>query len=170
LNEAIPAPARPLYLRPLPDFLFRADGRRGIYILKAWLLALLPSLVLAQLISSVLPDSQLPDLPPIDLLGFLALVVFAPMVETLLMVLPLLLLQRLFGPGPAVLLSAVGWGIVHSLAAPMWGLVVWWPLLVMSIALLTWRERGIWVAMAVVVAIHALQNGFAATLLLAAGR
>jgi membrane protease YdiL (CAAX protease family) len=170
LNEAIHAPARPLYLRPLPDFLFRAAGPPGTYILKAWLLSLLPSLILSQLISVALPDSQLPNLPPIDLWGFLALVVFAPVVETLLMVLPLLLLQRLFGPGPAVLLSAVSWGIVHSFAAPIWGLVVWWPFLVMSIALLTWRERGIWVAMAVVVAIHALQNGFAATLLLAAGR
>lgn len=169
MNQAIEAPARPQYLRPLPVFLFRAEGPVWAYILKAWLLALLPSLVLAQLIGFAAPDAELPDLPRIDLNGFLRLTVLAPVVETLLIVPPLLLLQRLLGPGPAVLLSAVGWGFAHSFFAPIWGLVAWWPFLVMSIALLTWRERGIWLAMAIVIAIHALQNGFAATLMLAAG-
>ena len=95
------------------------------------------------------------------------LTVFAPVLETLIMVLPLLLLNRLFGPRVAVVLSAAGWGIAHSFAAPIWGFVVWWPFLIMSIVLLVWRaERGLLVAMGMVIAVHALQNGVAGAALL----
>jgi hypothetical protein len=61
------------------------------------------------------------------------------------------------------------WGVAHSLAAPLWGLIVWWPFLIFSIALLTWRERGLLPAIAVVTTIHGLQNATAAILLLVQG-
>ena len=60
------------------------------------------------------------------------LVVFAPVVETLIMGGVLLILLRLVSPAVAVILSSLGWGIAHSMGAPTWGLVIWWPFLIFS--------------------------------------
>ena len=96
---------------------------------------------------------------------FFLLVVFAPVIETLIMVPPLLLLNRLFGSSAAILLSSLGWGVAHSLQAPLWGLIVWWPFLVFSAIIMVWRDR-LWVGMGLVMAVHALQNTVPALLLL----
>jgi hypothetical protein len=86
-------------------------------------------------------------------------------VETLIMGAVLLVLDRLFGFLPAVLLSAIGWGIAHSLQAPAWGLVIWWPFLIFSLCFLVWRQRSLALAFAVPAAVHALQNSLPALLL-----
>ena len=70
----------------------------------------------------------------------------------------LLLLLRLFPPAIAILVSAVGWGIAHSTVAPIWGLVIWWPFLIFSTLFVTWRERSLWLAFAVPMCVHGLQN------------
>jgi membrane protease YdiL (CAAX protease family) len=70
----------------------------------------------------------------------------------------LLILERIAGFLPAVLLSSVGWGIAHSLQSPPWGLVIWWPFLIFSITFLTWRRRSLGVAFALPMLVHALQN------------
>jgi membrane protease YdiL (CAAX protease family) len=161
-------PERPTYLRFLPEFLFRQDEGKVAYVLKAWLLALLPSFVLSGLVNVVLKPTSGPDIPTEGSLPLLLLIVAGPLVETLIMILMILGLRRLFGAGPAVVLSALLWGIGHSLASPIWGLVVWWPFLIFSIAFLTWRERGMGTAILMVTAIHGLQNGTVALLLLLA--
>ena len=92
-----------------------------------------------------------------DLALFL-LVVFAPVVETLIMGGVLLVLLRLLSPVAAVLLSALGWGIAHSLGAPTWGLVIWWPFLIFSTLFVTWRSRGLLAAFAMPAIAHGLHN------------
>jgi membrane protease YdiL (CAAX protease family) len=165
----VPAPTvalRQPYLRFLPEFLFRDDGARLPYALKAWVLALLPSLALSFALFIISPEAERPEFAASGLMLAFLLVVFAPVVETLLMTPPLLLLARLLGPGPAVVASAIGWGVLHSLAAPVWGLIVWWSFLILSIALLNWRSKGLVRAMLTVTAIHALQNSVPAALLM----
>ncbi|MFN3946298.1 MAG: hypothetical protein ACK4K7_15355 [Allosphingosinicella sp.] len=160
---------RPAALAPFPEFLFR-PARPWSFILKAWLLSLAGSILLSVLAGAVAPEAAQPDLGPVDeAWTVFLLVLVVPAVETAFMVPPLLLLNRFLGPAPAVFLSAVGWGVAHSLAAPIWGFVAWWPFLLMSIAFLTWRERGFWLACGIVVAIHALQNSFAAAAILLGG-
>ena len=69
--------------------------------------------------------------------------------------------QRWWRPAYAwelTLECAALWGVLHSLVAARWGLVVWWPFLIFSIAYLTWRPLGYWRAVGVVTAIHLLQN------------
>ena len=161
--------APPPYLRFLPAFLFEPSGSKPGYIARAWLLTLLPSLLLSALVGAFAPGAEQPDLPTQGAAAILAIVLFAPAVETLIMAPPLLLLARLFGAGPAVLLSAAGWGIVHSLAAPIWGLVVWWPFLILSIAFLTWRSVSLLTALLMAASIHALHNAAGAALLLGLG-
>ena len=158
---AAPDPVRPpRFLRPFPSFLFRAD-RPLAYVFKTWLLCLLPSLALAAAIGFLAPAARQPDLPVALGAGplLIGLVLVAPLLETLLMSGPLLLLHHLFGFGPAVVGSALLWGVAHALAAPTWGLVVWWPFLVLSISFLVWVRGGFWRAVLLVTAVHGLQNG-----------
>jgi hypothetical protein len=56
--------------------------------------------------------------------------------------------------------------VAHSLAAPAWGLVIWWPFLIFSTLFVVWRQRGFLAGVGVAAAAHALQN-LAPALLLA---
>jgi hypothetical protein len=48
--------------------------------------------------------------------------------------------------------------VAHSLQAPAWGLVIWWPFLIFSTVFLVWRERSLLGAFALVSLLHALHN------------
>lgn len=154
---------RPFFERLLPRFLFDEGQPWWAYGLKGWLLILLPSVALALLLGLVVEPggSALPNLafPFPTWVLFLGIVIFAPVAETLLMLGPLLLVDRLAGPGAAAVASSALWGGLHSLSAPAWGLVAWWPFLVFSAILLFWRSRGrLWRGVALVMLIHAMQN------------
>lgn len=171
MKEATEPPRRPAYLAWLPAFLFRSDEPAWRYVVKACALALGPSVALGAVSGWLLPNLARPQFPVeigAGLLLFL-LVVVSPVVETLILMPLVLVLRRVAGPGPAIVASAALWAGAHSLEAAGWGLVVWWPFLVMSAALLAWRRRGLWRAFAVVVSIHALQNAVVAAFLIAAG-
>jgi len=165
MEAQAPAPARQPHLRLLPAYIGDLDHPKSHYVLKTWLLTLLPSLALAGIISALVGRAEGPEFGPPGLWLLFALVVFAPVVETLIMVPPLLLLNRLFGPTAAAILSAVGWAIAHSLQATLWGLIIWWPFFVFSSILLIWRRKSLATGMALVMAIHAMQNAVPALLL-----
>ena len=124
----------------------------------AWATAFLPSLPLGAAVTSLLPRTALPTFPVVDWYIFFLIVVFAPVLETMIMGAALLLLRTFLTPTQAVLVSAVGWGIAHSTAAPAWGLVIWWPFLVFSTVFLTWRSRSVLAALGLAAATHALHN------------
>jgi hypothetical protein len=162
---------RPVYLRFLPDFLFRQDEPPLSYIVKGWLLALLPSLAMSWVVGLFAsPTAEIPDIPVEGSISLLLLIVVGPLLETLILLPMVLGFRRLFGSGPAVLLGSLLWAIGHSLATPIWGLIVWWPFLLFSIAVLTWRDRGLFQTVAVVTTIHGLQNATAGLILLAQGQ
>ena len=87
-----------------------------------------------------------------------AVVIFAPFVETLIMGTVLLILLRFVRPTVAVLISAAGWGVAHSLQIPIWGLTIWWPFLVLSTLFVAYRERSLLAAFALPAIVHAMQN------------
>lgn len=169
MNSDTALPGRPAYLAWLPRFLFETDPVAARYVAKAWLTALLPSIALSALVKLVAADAAAPQFPGEAGPLILFVVFVGPALETLLLALPLLGLDRLFGPGPAAVGSALLWAVVHSLAVATWGLVIWWPFLIMSIAFLTWRRKGLLWALGIAFAIHALQNGFAVGLMLMSG-
>jgi hypothetical protein len=70
----------------------------------------------------------------------------------------LLVLVQLVPPWLAILVSVIGWGTAHSLVAPIWGLVIWWPFLIFSTLFVTWRSRSLALAFAIPMCVHALQN------------
>ena len=150
---------RPRALAFLPRFLFDAGTPPWRYVLFAWPLVALPALALAWLSAWLAPDLPGPELGPASPTLLVAVVVLiSPYVETVLMSGPVMLLERWRG----ALVSAVGssalWGIAHSLSAAGWGLVIWWPFLIFSIAFLTWHGRGYWRAVLIVTVLHALNN------------
>ena len=144
-----------------------AEPRKPLRAIAAgWLLAFPPSIALAFLAEWLFPTAGRPAFAVDGAATIGLLVVFAPFVETLIMAAVLEVLVRLVPPGAAIAISAIGWGIAHSLAAPVWGLVIWWPFLIFSTLYVTWRKRSIWAAVGIAASVHALQNLGPALLLL----
>ena len=131
--------------------------------------AFVPSIMLAALVLWLLPGGQGPKFHMDGALAMFGLVVFAPVLETLIMGTVLLVLLRLVGPTAAILASSAGWAVAHSLAAPIWGLIIWWPFLVFSTLFVVWRSRSLMAAFAVPAAVHALHN-LAPALAIASGQ
>ena len=155
LSVSDPFESGPLRFLPSPI-------RRSTSVLRSigagWATAFFPSIALSALAAALAPDLGRPEFPAGGALLIFLLVVFSPFFETLIMVGALELLRRFLSPTVAVLASAALWAIAHSLAAPAWGLVIWWPFLIFSTAFLVWRPRGFWAAWALVSALHGLNN------------
>ncbi len=128
------------------------------------------SIALAGVIHFLAPNAKSPDFAVSGALAILLIVIISPLIETLLMAGSLTLLMRFMAPRWAVLASAAGWGAAHSLAAPTWGLIIWWPFLIFSTQFVTWRQRSLGLALAVPAVTHALQNLPSATLIAAGVR
>jgi hypothetical protein len=152
------------FLRFLPAAI-RTPQRPLRAIATGWLTAFPASIILAILGAVVMPQVQQPEFNVSGGLAMFALVVFSPVLETLIMGGVLLILLRLFSPTIAILISAVGWGIAHSTVAPMWGMVIWWPFLIFSTLFVTWRSRSLWAAFLIPMCVHALQNLIPAALI-----
>lgn len=151
-------------------FFFRTDMPMWIYILRSGIVSLVPSLIVGALLvaTGVMSEENAPELTgPGPFTLFISIVVIAPMVETFLMAAGIWGL-RFFTRRPLRLAfySAVIWAVLHSLAAPAWGLGVIWPFFVFNCAYLAWRPRAWWRAIWVTMCIHAFQNFFPALLLM----
>jgi hypothetical protein len=144
-------------LRLLPGAL-REPRRAWLAILVGGALSLAGSLLLSSAASTIAPTMAKPDFPVSGPVAFAMLVLFAPLVETLIMAAVLSLLARFLSPTRAVLASALLWGIAHSLQATVWGFVVWWPFLIFSTLYMVWRQRGTGAAIGVAATTHAVQN------------
>ena len=155
--------AGPLNFLPRP---LLEPRRPLVAIATGWATAFIPSILLAWLVTSLMPAGTQPEFEVDGTFAVLMLVVFAPVIETLIMAAILSLLLRFVSPTAAVLASAVLWGIAHSLIAPAWGLVIWWPFLVFSTLYVTWRQRSLLMALAMPAIVHGLQNLVPAVLLL----
>lgn len=130
----------------------------SLYLAVAWSLTFFPSIILAAVANAALGEAGQPEFPSGSWMIVFLVVVFAPIAETLIMGSVLILLRLVLPPYAAVLLSAAGWGVAHSLQAPAWGLVIWWPFLIFSTAFLVWRERSLLGAFALVSLLHSLHN------------
>jgi membrane protease YdiL (CAAX protease family) len=158
MDGSVPDVARPRHLAFLPCFLFETDGPKSLYVVRLWLLALLPSLILSGIVGLLVPDAEPPALVTEGSVPLLLIIVAAPLIETLIMAAVLLGLRKIVGPTPAVVASALLWAAAHSLSAPVWGLIVWWPFLVFSVAFFAWRQHGLLAAIGIVTMAHAMQN------------
>ena len=154
------------------QLLFDTGIHPARYVLRAWPVAMVPTFAIALTLmaasdlfqaETLFPKSQwdgLQQLAPGWM--FLQVVLFAPIVETLLMggilfVLTRILHRRLW----VVLCSAAIWGVLHGLSAVVWGVCIFWTFIVLTCAFLAWRARSFAHAFLVTTAIHALNNAVA---------
>lgn len=144
-------------LRALPKPL-REPRRAWFALLIGVALTVSGSLLLSWIASQVAPGLAKPEFPMKGASAFVLLVLFAPVVETLIMAAVLSVLARFLTASSAVIASALLWGIAHSLQAAAWGLVIWWPFLIFSTLFMVWRQRGVWAGLAMAATCHALQN------------
>jgi hypothetical protein len=165
---ASPAVGSDSPLRFLPRAI-RVPERPFLAIAVAWLTAFPISIILALLASRLFPDAGHPDFKGGPGLILFAVVIFSPVVETLIMGTVLLILLRFLPEWVAIVVSAIGWGIAHSMLSPTWGMAVWWPFLILSTLFVAWRRRSLWLAFALPICAHALQNLLPA-LLIASGK
>ena len=135
-------------------------------ILIGWLVTSIPALALAAIAARLLPNAASPDLPHGGLFPFLLVVITSPLLETMIMASAIEIGLLILPPLAVVILSSIGWGIAHSLAAPAWGLVIWWPFLIFSTLYVTWRGEGRSKAILIAATVHALNNFLPALLLL----
>ncbi|MGF1549487.1 MAG: hypothetical protein ACFBQW_02980 [Sphingomonadaceae bacterium] len=159
------ASGRPGLLAFLPRFLFAARDPVPFYVLKAFPLSLLPALAIALVATAIAPEARLPELETEGWSAFVLLALVAPVIETILMALLLMLLLLFLRPGAAAAASALAWAMLHSLSAPIWGFSAGWSFLIFSVSFLAWKERGLFLALLVPAAIHALQNTLAGALI-----
>ena len=141
LPEAIRVPRRPL---------------KAIAV--GWATAFLPAIALGAALTYAFPAAETPKFPFEGAMAIFLLVIFAPVAETLIMGAVLLILLRLMGKVPAIVVSAAGWAFFHSLEVPIWGFVIWWPFLVFSTLFVAWRQRSVLAAFAISASVHALNN------------
>lgn len=154
------AVSRPVAPRPVPIFpsLLFEPRRPALYIPAAVALSLAGAVLLSTAAATLFPAAKGPTFPSFGGTFLFMVVIFAPFLETAIMAGVIEVLRRFLSPWATVAVSAAGWGAAHSAMAPAWGLVIWWPFTIFSLAYLVWRERAWWQGYLVAATIHALQN------------
>ncbi|MCC7326025.1 MAG: hypothetical protein IT521_04390 [Burkholderiales bacterium] len=131
------------------------------YVLRAWLVAVLPSLVFFG-VRVGLGSASLHPPAVADVATFAAYsILVAPVIETALMFPVALLLRRLPGQSdwPRVLALAALAALVHGFGGSAWQVVgVFWPFVVYSAAFFAWSRHSYRHALLITGAIHALYN------------
>lgn len=128
------------------------------YVWRAWLIALVPSMVLGSIVGLTMPNKG-PSFDGPVWFTVLGILLIGPWVETLFMWPILWILTRTTGTTLGVAAVSAGfWGLMHSLCAPAWGLAVAWPFFVFSLCFLEWKKVSMGKAIAVTALVHTCQN------------
>jgi hypothetical protein len=147
-------------------FLFNINVPMWKYILRAGLISLVPSLIISGVFMTIglankgnTPQFETPKTFSGVMVLVSLFVIIGPVIETLLMAFFLWLLS--FITTRKVLLAVISciiWAGLHSLAAPVWGMIIVWPFFVFSCAYLAWQQKSRWHAIGVTSFIHIFQN------------
>ena len=158
--EAVPAGRQISWSPPLTWFprSLREPDNALKSVAVGWLLAFPASILFSVIIHLIAPNAKAPEFHVTGALAIGLLVFFSPILESLIMGGVLLVLLRFLPPTWAVIASAAGWGIAHSLAAPIWGMIIWWPFLIFSTLFVAWRTRSLTLAFVMPMVVHGLQN------------
>ncbi len=129
------------------------------YVLLAWVIEVIPSIIIAALTTAL----DMPGPPPARRGPFwdemMGSVVVAPFVETLLLGLILRLLTFFVTNTLRVAaISALTWGILHGIYSLARGLTVLWPFFVDSVCFLEWQKKSLSRAITVTALIHGFHN------------
>lgn len=124
----------------------REARRPALALAISWMLTFGGAMLIATLLSYVVPASKQPDFSPYLGKGMFTVIIVAvitPLLETLIMAAFCALLLRFVRPTWAIFISALAWGLMHSSQAPIWGLVIFWPFLIFSTLFVVWKQRSL---------------------------
>ena len=143
--------------------LLNSRQNKILYIVKALAVSLVPAILIAYLLSFILPQPPVVLSESPGLMSLVELGIVAPAIETLLMWPILTLIGRFVTKSIliAAIISALAWSLFHGLFSLTWGLTIVWPFFVFSVSFLVWKKRSIWDALLVTFVIHSLQNQLA---------
>jgi hypothetical protein len=134
------------------------------YVWQAWLISMIPSLLISALVAGVRASAGYGN-PPLKLwespvwLVLLGVFLVGPWIETLVMWPILAVLKRVIQNTILVALaSAVVWGVFHGLTDPGWGLIVIWAFFVFSLCFLEWEKKSRRKAIVVTSLVHMCHN------------
>ena len=153
--------------------LLRHDVPVRTYLVNATSLSLVGGFIGSLLLYAAFPDStageavaqSFEQLTLVELV--FALVVFAPAVETALLMVVLALVRRLVhGLGKMVILAAAVAALAHSSSVPGWGVGVFLPFCVFSAAGLVWWRRSLLHGAGMSALVHAAHNACLVPILL----
>jgi hypothetical protein len=142
---------------------FRADVGLLRYALRAVAVGVLPSILLVVVVAGLAAlagiDVGRPPEVRLGAGGLVAVVVLAPLLETLLLAALLELLGMVLRSWARIAaVSAVAWGLLHGLVAPLWFFGTVWSFFVFGAAYIAWRPRSIRRAFVAAALPHAFIN------------
>lgn len=145
----------------MPLFLKNTNMPARRYIILAWVIAFFPTLLISAVVQSIFETKN-------DLMGqgkvpafivFIGMVVFAPVVETIIMAIVIWILRRFTRKDfKIIIFSAIFWAILHSLSWLPWGFIIFWPFIVFSAAYVYWSRKSVIKALMITTCIHAMVN------------
>ena len=135
------------------------------YSLEAWPIALIPSVLLIVLatglfaLAGVSLESIAPPAREVSILNFLGVVIFAPIVETLVLIGGIKILGNISRrPVVVAMMSALVWGLLHGSFGALWFFGTVWSFFVFSCAYLAWRCQSFKAGFIAASVPHALVN------------
>ncbi|WP_159736825.1 hypothetical protein [Vibrio atypicus] len=140
------------------SFLFHTNQSKIGYVVKSYLLHACVTFPLV-FGAYYIWGSEFADLDGRQESSLLFLIILAPAIETLLMV-PILNLIQIFKFDVVMtsVISALTWGVAHTLNSVLNGFGVLFLFFVLSISYLTWSQKSFKAAFWVTFGIHALNN------------
>lgn len=115
--------------------------------------------LLSYLVQLAAPGLAGPEFPDAHwLVTFTSIVIVSPVLETFFMAGVYALSRRFTGVGGSIIVTTIICAICHSLLAPAWGLVIWWPFMVFTTIYAIWRQVSFGAGLAMGMAAHALNN------------
>lgn len=163
MNEPqLPAAQGPRLALPafVPDFLARPD-RPLLVIFLSWLLCAIGAYAIVAVVSVVAPRVATPDFSFYVGKGaftVLMIAIITPLIETLILAAICLILNLFLPALHTIILGSLIAAIFHSLQAPIWGFVIWWPFLIFSTLFLVWKQRSFALAILMPTIVHGLHN------------
>ena len=143
--------------------LLDTSGSRFRYVVRAWLIGTLPSLLIFPLIIDIVEHFRPVELPELDdtPLNTVIAVLVAPILETALMLVVWLALRRVIDGAPPLRIAilALAFALSHYWAGGWWHVAgVAWLALVLSTTLTVWSDRRVRDGFVITTAVHAMAN------------
>lgn len=145
--------------KAMPKYLLTTERGKINYVLTAYLIGIVISISIGFIVNSIYPHTEKVAVLKFNMVDFIGLVLFAPIVETMLMVPIIALLKLVFSRIYAICAtSALIWATIHGLLVPIQAITIFPQFFIFTLAFLVWDKQSRKSAYLVVMSIHMLNN------------